>query len=404
MQALHEKDNIIETMRIELAELHLQAAEQSHAGDGRLQHLEKEILDTKMLNARLLEENESFQMLLSEKTLKGDFVAENHDEDTSGLNTLEEELGNIGDDPEAQSEAVKKLEAENRQVKDQNKALKLYVDKIIGRLLSNPGYEHLILGNDADDKDMPPPPPPKGKALPAPPAGEEVPQSGMGGFLQRAKSVVSRGAPGPPRPRPNSIIQNPVQPRANENPITAPSIPLNRGHRRGRSDQTQQETGMGAATVVQQMTRSSTFRTPSSGPLSPGLGPVSPQQSLGNKSYFPSPPPHDRSLPASRAPSHNLQQPATATGSSRNSVASDNSFTPGADRSSITDISSTMQPSTSNMQGPNALPGAVMKQNQMRPLRLVNQVKDEEEAARKASNRGSWMGMAGGWFNKGDQA
>lgn len=398
MQALQAKDNMIEAMRIELAELHLQAAEQSHAGDGRLQHLEKEILDTKMLNARLLEENESFQMLLSEMTLKGDFAPDHHDEDTSGLNTLEEELGNIGDDPEAQSEAIKKLEAENRQVKDQNKALNLYVDKIIGRLLSNPAYEHIMLDNDPNNHDMPPPPPPKGKALPLPPAqgAEDASQTGMGGFLQRAKSVVSRGA-NPPRPRPTSIVQGPAQPRANENPQTAPSIPLNRGHRRGRSDQTQQDSGIGAASVVQQMTRSSTFRTPSSGPLSPGLGPVSPQQSLGSKqNYFPSPP-HDRSQPASRVPSHNLQPQSNNTGSSRNSVASDNSFTPGGDRSSITDVSSGTQPTTSNVQGPSVLPGAVMKQNQMRPLRLVNQVKDEEEAAKKANNRGSWMG----WFNRG---
>ena len=399
LQALQEKDNIIDAMQIELAELHLKAAEQTHAGDGRLQHLEKEILDTKMLNARLLEENESFQMLLSEKTLKGDFAPEHHDEDTSGLNTLAEELGNYGDDPEAQNEAIKKLEAENRQFKDQNKALTVYIDKIIGRLLSNPGFEHIILDKDSQDDDMPPPPPPKGKALPAAPS-DDAPQTAMGGFLQRAKSVVSRSAGGPPRPRPNSIIQA-SHPSANENPQTAPSIPLNRGHRRGRSDQTQQDSGMGQATVIQQMTRSSTFRTPSSGPLSPGLGPVSPQQSLGSKQgYFSSPPPpHACSTPGSRAPSHNLQQPSATgskTGSSRNSVASDNSFTPSAEGGS--GLQQTNTANTSTTQGSSkVIPGAVMKQNQMRPLRLVNQVKDEEEADRKANNRGSWMG----WFNRG---
>lgn len=80
------------------------------------------------------------------------------------------------------------------------------------------------------------------------------------------------------------------------------------------------------------------------------------------------------------------------TGSSRNSVASDNSL--GHDRSSVTDASSVQ---VNNAPGPGpAIPGAVMKQNQMRPLRLVNQVKDEDEAQKKA-NRGSWMG----WFNRG---
>lgn len=371
-------------MRMELAELSLQATEQSHTGDGRLQQLERDIVETKMLNARLVEENESFQMLLSEKTLKGHFAPEHHEEDTSGLNTLAEELENAGDEMEAQPEAARKSEVENKQLRDQNKALTLYIDKIIGRLLSNPELEHLVLDNAADDPSMRPPPPPKaaGKALPPTPAGsEEAAQSGVGGFLQRARSVVQRNPAARPS-RPESMVQQ-ANPTAHENPQTAPSIPLNRGHRRARSDQAQQDNNAGAAAVVQQMTRSSTFRSPSSGPLSPGLGPTSPQLSTGSKqTYFPSP------GPTSRVPSATLQN----TGSSRNSVASDGSLQP--DRSSVTDASSVQ---ISNAHGPGpAIPGAVMKQNQMRPLRLVNQVKDEEEAQKKA-NRGSWMG----WFNRG---
>lgn len=393
-KALNDKDQIIEAMQLEMAELHLQATQQSHDGDGRLQHLEKDILDTKMLNARLVEENESFQMLLSEKTLKGHFAPEHHEDDTSGLNTLAEELEGAGDDLDAQPDTVKKMEAENRQLRDSNKALTLYIDKIIGRLLSDPGLEHLVLENSltAGDADMPPPPPPKasGKALPPTPAGvaEDTTQSGMGGFLQRARSVVARG--NTPRPsRPDSMLQQ-VNPTAHENPQTAPSIPINRGHRRARSDQAQQDAAnAGAAAVVQQMTRSSTFRSPSSGPLSPGLAPVSPQLSSGSKqTYFPSPSNISQTGTASRVPSNTMQN----TGSSRNSVASDGSIQP--DRSSVTDASS-VQISNAHGVGP-AIPGAVMKQNQMRPLRLVNQVKDEEEAQKKA-NRGSWMG----WFNRG---
>ncbi|ETN39791.1 uncharacterized protein HMPREF1541_06017 [Cyphellophora europaea CBS 101466] len=396
LAALQEKDTVIEAMRLELAELHLQAAEQSHMGDGHLQDLEKEILDTKMQNARLLEENESFQMLLSEKTLKGDFALDHHEDAVSGLNSLAEELESAGDDPEAQSEAVKKIESENRALKDQNKALTLYVDKIIGRLLSNPGFEHIILDKDPGEADMPPPPPPKtpGKALPPTPAGgpDEAAQSAVGGFLQRARSVVARG--NAPRPsRPESMLQaSALAPTAHENPETAPSIPINRGHRRARSDQAQQDANVAAAAVVQQMTRSSTFRSPSSGPMSPGLTPLSPQLSSGSKpNYFPSPSNTSQAgstTTTARVPSTSLQN----TGSSRNSVASDGSF--GHDKSSVTDASSVQ---ISNAPGPGpAIPGAVMKQNQMRPLRLVNQVKDEEEAQKKA-NRGSWMG----WFNRG---
>lgn len=388
LNALKEKDQIIENMRIELAELSIQATQQSHMGDGRLQQLESDLVDTKMLNARLVEENESFQMLLSEKTLKGHFAPEHHEEDTSGLNTLAEELESAGDDIEGQPEAVKKMEAENKQLRDQNKALTLYIDKIIGRLLSNPELEHLVLDNAVEDPEMRPPPPPKttSKALPAPPAGaDDAAQSGVGGFLQRARSVVQRGPVARPS-RPESMVQ--TASTAHENPETAPRIPLNRGHRRARSDQAQQENNAGAAAVVQQMTRSSTFRSPSSGPLSPGLSATSPQPSTNSKqTYFPSPG-QSQSGPASRAPSATMQ----TTGSSRNSVASDGSLQ--HERSSVTDASSVQ---ISNAHGPGpAIPGAVMKQNQMRPLRLVNQVKDEEEAQKKA-NRGSWMG----WFNRG---
>ncbi len=165
---------------------------------------------------------------------------------------------------------------------------------------------------------------------------------------------------------------------ANENPKTAPSIPLNRGHRRGRSDQAQQD--LGAATVVQQMNRGSPLRTMSGGPLSPGISPLNPKLS-GNVSYFPQLP-----QASTRAPSGSQQ--GGGMDSSRNSVTSDHS----QGRSS-TDASSAQTGAPPPPQGPN-IPGAVMKQNQLRPLRLVQAQSQDEEDARKRANRGSWMG----WF------
>lgn len=47
-------------------------------------------------------------------------------------------------------------------------------------------------------------------------------------------------------------------------------------------------------------------------------------------------------------------------------------------------------------------PGAVMAQNKLRPLRLVQENKEaleEEEAARKKANRGSWIS----WFSRPSQ-
>lgn len=379
-EALQQKDVAIENLRLDLAEAQLKLAEQEHVGDGRVQSLEKALMELKMHSARLLEENESFQMLLSEKTLKGDFL---HDSgaDMSGMSTLAEELESSGEITEGQSDAIKKLEVENRSLRDQNKALALYVDKIIGRLLQHDGFEHII-----HDKDDPPKPPaktaPVEKALPATPDQQALPAaatvSGVAnGLLQRARSVVSR--PGG-KARPMSYAQpSAPTPTANENPDTAPSIPIGRGHRRARSDQAQADMAVpgAAAAVVHQMNRASTMRTVSGGPLSPGIRPLSPQLSQNRQSYF--------GGSSNRVTSASGQQ----AGSSANSVTSEHSD----EQRSGTDGSSTAQTSS---QGQGNIPGAVMKQNHLRPLRLVQEQVATEEDERKRANRGSWMGWLRG--------
>ena len=365
-EALSQKDQIIDALRLELVEAQIKLTEIDHQGDGRLQELEKALMETKMINARLTEDNESFQYLLSEKTLKGSFL---HDtpitENSTGLSSLAEELESAGDGVEGQGEGFRRLEIENKQLKDSNKALTLYVDKIIGRILQHDGFEDIMNFG----KDEPPPLPAKSipveKALPPPPE-QSVPSTAPATFLQRARSVVQR--PAVTKARPQSIISAPT---ANENPNTAPSIPLNRGHRRARSDQER----MDAAAVVAQMNRGSPLRTVSGGPMSPG---ISPQLQPIRGSYF-----QQASPPAGRAPSGGI--PFAGHASSANSVTSDHS----GEKDSTTDNSSA-PPSS---QGANSIPGAVMKQNQLRPLRLVrDQLSNEESDAQKKANRGSWMG------------
>ncbi|KAI1608009.1 hypothetical protein EDD37DRAFT_614290 [Exophiala viscosa] len=381
---LEEKDGAIEALQFDLAEAQLRLADQEHMGDGRLQAMEKAIMEIKMQNARLVEENESFQMLLTEKTLKGDFLHGQHaQEDISGLSSLAEELESSGEATEGQTDSYRKLEAEYKALHEEKNALKLYIDKIIGRMLIQPGFEHIFT-----DQDEAPTPPTKPatveKALPAVPDQQTSdfaaanPSVGVTGFLQRARSVVSR--PGGGKARPMSYAQpsghTPPPPSANENPVTAPRIPINRerGHRRARSDQAQ--TDMAAAAVVHQMNRASTFRTTSGGPLSPGLRPLSPQ--LGQRrgsGYFPP-----------RTPSAGRRD-----GSSANSVTSEHSD----EQKSNTDGSSVAPVTAATPQNQANIPGAVMKQSQLRPLRLV-QKQDEEEEMMKRAHRGSWMGWLRG--------
>jgi hypothetical protein len=373
---IHQKDKIIEGLRLELAEVQIKLVEMENMGGGRMRELEKQLLETRMTNARLMEDNESFQLLLSEKTLNGDLSRGDFLRSTSpagdrapsrnGPSTsLADELESAEDSDTV--DAIRRLEAEVNTLKGENKALTLYINKIIGRLLTYQGFES-VLGNDDDDqptgagapdtnKELPPPPPPK---------ENEAPTS----FLQRAKSVVGGRA----RPRPTSLAPQPNP--MNENPDTAPSIPLSRSqsnrmssgnyaHRRSNSEMPQP----GAANVVNNMYRAP---APPSGPTSPGL--TSPRNSFFGLPIGSNP----SSNPGSRAPSSGA--PAVSIQEEKDDKSLEHVDTPSPPRRTATE-------------------SGVMTGKQMRPLRLVQ---NEEEAMRqrKAANRASWFG---GFFGGGEQ-
>lgn len=370
---IHQKDKIIEGLRLELAEVQIKCVEMENAGGGRMRELEKQLLETRMTNARLMEDNESFQLLLGEKTLngdlsRGDFLRESsHVEDRApsrnGPSTsLADELGELEVPEGAEGDTVHRLEGEINTLKDQNKALTLYINKIIGRLLTHKGFESVLAGGDDADtgaahlntnKELPPPPPPKENEQPT--------------FLQRAKTVAM-GA-GRAKPRPMSYAPPPIAAsvNVNEDPTTAPSIPLQRSqsmrmssgsytHRRSTSDMPQP----GAANVVNNMYRNAPAAIVPGGPTSPGL--VSPRNSVFGFNIN-----GQTSNPGSRVPSSGA--PIREEG-----------------EDSMSDKTSLDSPPREKNTGA----GGVMTGKQMRPLRLVQ---NEEEAirARKAANRGSWF-------------
>lgn len=387
---LMQKDRVIESLRLELAEAQIKIMEMDSMGEGQIHELEKKLLDVKITNARLMEDNESFQLLLSEKTLNGDFSKSEAMQPSSGLGSLAEELGSEElDSAEGRPDDARRHETEIKSLKDQNKALALYIENIIGRLLMHKEFEN-ILDKTPDlmsgaprrpstantDKELPPPPPPK---------DEEQPSS----FLQRARSVVAGPAR---RPRPMSQM---IQPTAapgvpSEDPTKAPSITLARsqsmstqggGHTRSQSDMPN------ATPIVNQMYRGPPS-TGSGGPLmSPG---ISPGVTTATRTSFFAPSPAAASLnPPPRVPSGNRNSASHERnpGSSSNSTFSDQSG--GVDS----------PPRTSA--GATNYTGAVMTQNRLRPLRLVqeNPVKEEDPAAiaaKKKANRGSWMPT---WMN-----
>ncbi|KAL5343807.1 hypothetical protein BJX70DRAFT_171 [Aspergillus crustosus] len=381
---LLQKDKLIESLRLELAESQIKLVEMENKGGGRQRELEKELLEARMANARLMEDNESYQLLLSERTLngdfaKGDFMREIHPESSDtkessgGLGSLADELESVDGRPE--HDDSRRLEAELKALKDQNKALTLYIERIISRLLQHEGFEHILDKNETEpskgssDKDLPPTPPEK---------------DDQQTLLQRAKSVVSGQNNRPqPRSRPVSLMPPPPAPTAHENPETAPSIPINRtqsvrnsGHRRTRSEQTD----LAAAAVVGQMYRGRN----SGGPMSPTMMGPGQRSAFTGTSYTPT-----RGVSrSSRAPSLS-SQPERGQFSSSGSVSSD----PPGDTASTGATSNSPRSST----GMTNYTGAVMTQSKLRPLRLVSESKaaEDEEAARKKANRGSWIS----WFN-----
>ncbi|CAL3967677.1 hypothetical protein PZA11_003918 [Diplocarpon coronariae] len=371
---LLQKDRLIESLRLELAEAQIKLVESENMGGGRMQEVERLLLEARMTNARLMEDNESYQLLLSEKTLTGDFAksefmgSASHNVDA--LSALEGRpaptslADELSEADEGESDNYRRLESELKVAKDSNKALTLYINKIIERLLQHQDFETILDqssgfkpgANPNTDKDLPPPP---------------KEQASGASILQRAKTVAMGTSK---RPRPQSYM--PATHSALTDPETAPSIPfgLNRSSsfRTGRP-KSEQFTG-GAANVVNQMYKG--------GPVSPLHGPQTPRHS---QSFFAPPVTGANPNAAHRAPSTG-QVPTTGNLPSMKS-----------ESSSASDSGDVSTPPGNSP--PRTEKATTFAGNKPRPLRLVQdrdenrKVSGEEETK---SKRASWMGWAFG--------
>lgn len=394
-----QKDKLIESLRLELAEAQIKLVETENQGGGRVHEVERLLMEARMANARLMEDNESYQLLLQEKTLHGDFgkgdfdymgVSANQD----ALNALEgrpntgrtnneamtpgslaDELGEAQfDDAHSQAgdEPRRGLDTENKMLKDQNKALTLYINKIIERLLQHQEFEHILdtstEGGKAGNVN---------KELP--PAPAEVPS-----LLQRAKSMaIGGGSPAATtrKVRPMSLMHSaPRENSAHNNPDTAPSIPIGLGRsqstRRGPRPMSEQYAS--AAGVVNAM-----YKGPD-GPLSPTLS--NPRHS---QTFF------DRTGASSRSTSYMGNGTPSAGNfpgmrSETSSVSGDSGSVAGDGISSATQS----PPRTvSSGTGSEKHSNATFTGNKPRPLRLLQ----EQTEVKTENKRASWMPSFGGW-------
>lgn len=427
-----QKDKVIEDLRMELAEAQIKVMEADRAGGGQRQALENQLLEARMSNAKLMEDNESYQFLLQEKTLSGDMAnkfnlstpsdqqhlsrAPSRDQDGGNL---ADELETVGEEDETGVDR-KKLERELSAQKDQNKALTLYINRIIGKLLASENFEQLF-ENGTISANIPTPATEeaksqKNKELPQVPSadGDGSKENAAPSLLARAGSIFG-GRNKPPRPKsyqppvaggqsqPQAPTGNELDSRlsidqpgssniANENPDLAPRLPLTRGgsarhssnprsHRRTTSEVSTGSTGGMYSS-----------RLPS-GALSPPL----PSSKRSSVQAVPADLMASPDIPETApAPSPSLQTPdmpelrPTSSATPSDSGYGDSITTPSSPPRSV---------GASSTDGPRASGGAAtVSGRQMRPLRLV-QEKAEFDAERKKANRGSWMG----WFNKGPQ-
>ncbi|KAI5282651.1 hypothetical protein KEM54_002658 [Ascosphaera aggregata] len=383
---LLQKDKIIESLRMEVAASQVKIEELQNVGGGRLHELEKQLLEARTNNARLLEDNESYQLLLSERALKGHFNGNfAYEQASKRLSTGTQDftnLGSLADELESvengtvDMESYRRLETENKNLKDQCKALTLYIEKIIGRLLQHDGYESILAKNE-DDTATPAPEsknPDTDKDIPPSPTLSDVEESPS---LKQGFTPLNSDRIHNPKLRATSITAHqPENPETFENPATAPRITFKANrvrnmHRRARSDQVDPA----AATVIGHMYR---------GPLSPTLSSPLSQQGFSFSSATTS---------MSNTPGNRTSFQSSVTSRSDRRF----SETPSLRSERTGDVTSAEGASPPrSLVSMNNYPGAVTTQNKLRPLRLVQEDEAAVAAARKKANRGSWIS----WFKK----
>ncbi|KAG5928993.1 hypothetical protein E4U42_007490 [Claviceps africana] len=375
-----QKDKLIESLRLELAEAQIKLVESENQGGGRLQEVERLLMEARMANARLMEDNESYQLLLQEKTLKGDFGQSDFSYMSSGanqeaLNALEGKTGGssladeLSDATEAESENYRRLEADLKSMKEQNKALTLYINKIIERLLQHQDFES-ILDQSSDGKAGPAN---TDKDLPSAPGSDHA--NGNTSLLQRAKTIAVGSSK--PKPRPLSFMPSAAN-SAHTDPETAPSIPIGNPGRSAnprRLSARPQSDQLNGASIVSQM-----YRGPD--------GPVSPP--LLNRHSQPLYGPTSNSQVVARYPS--------------GSQASSGNF-PGmrSETSSLSGESGDLSVSTPPSQSPprsHSDKQTTFYGGKPRPLRLVQ---ENQDAVKDGNKRTTWY-SGWGWGGKKDEA
>lgn len=158
IRALRAQENIVTELRKQILSMNQDLIERQRNFTLKECELQAQIAQAQELNRGLMEENESYQMLLHEKSMNGEFMQTsimkntgyNDDPSATPLATnsngsinLADELGKALDrSPLPNSE--KSIEEEVKQLKESNTALGLYISRILSRIMENPHLQAVL--------------------------------------------------------------------------------------------------------------------------------------------------------------------------------------------------------------------------------------------------------------------
>ncbi|KAF9168388.1 hypothetical protein BGX21_008060 [Mortierella sp. AD011] len=168
-RALRSQEKIAAELRRQILALNQDLIERQHNFDLRESELQGEITQARELNKGLMEENESYQLLLHEKSMNGEFMqtsimkSTGYDEQSvNGSANLADELGRAFGPTPSEERTTESLNEENitlkeeiKKLKDHNTALGLYIAKILTRIMERPGFTS-VLASDYTPAPAPP--------------------------------------------------------------------------------------------------------------------------------------------------------------------------------------------------------------------------------------------------------
>ncbi|KAG0049391.1 hypothetical protein BGZ83_005798 [Gryganskiella cystojenkinii] len=165
-RALRGQEQLVTELRKQILNINQDMIERQRISSLRESELQAELAQAQELNKSLMEENESYQVLLHEKSMNGEFMqtsimkdaAYNHDDPTAtpiaritnGSINLADELGWAFDrspltaSPITDKNEVETLRNELRIAKESNTAFSLYISKILTRIMEHPSLQAVL--------------------------------------------------------------------------------------------------------------------------------------------------------------------------------------------------------------------------------------------------------------------